>query len=136
MSEMWLYQMSEDWYPRGGYRLDIWEGALIAWDTGKVVGGHPEPGDRILCWYSKTVSDEPGVWGWGVIMSSDDESIRWKPVFPLDHLKLAPLFDDDLNDCIDRIRGKMRQGTMWRMSADDAEYLTARVAGCIGRPIP
>lgn len=132
LSNMWLYQMSEAEWPEAQYRAEVWEGGLIYWSTRKVQGqGRPVPGDRMICWYATTGAAQPGVVGWGVILGhfEDREEIIWRPTFPSDGLKMRPLYDDQLIQTIDSIRGKFKQATMWPMSVTDSGSLADRIRG-------
>lgn len=135
MNRLWLFQLSHDVYTQEAYRQEIWEGGLTGlWAQNKVRGDErPAAGDRIVCWCAKTVSPDPGLVGWGVIMQADELDLRWRPLFPTDLLKMAPLFDADLVACVDRIRRGIPQGTMWLATPGDAAHVTARVAASVGR---
>ncbi len=87
----------------------------------------------MVCWYAVSGAAEPGLWGWGIIISyaPEDDEIRWRPTFPSDLLKMAPMYDDQLNACVKHIRGRMAQGTMWLVEPDDAEVLTERIVGAV-----
>jgi hypothetical protein len=124
-SDMWLYQMSETYWPAAQFRATVWEGETIYWPTGRVRSeDRPQPGDRLLCWYAPTGASLPGVVGWGVVLgySSDREELIWRPAPPTDALKMHPLFNDDVVKRVDGIRGGFRQATMWPMSTDDAAW--------------
>ena len=53
VSNLWLYQMSTDFYSHAGYRLDIWERSVVGWPKNQVKG-HVDPaaGDRIITWFA------------------------------------------------------------------------------------
>jgi hypothetical protein len=55
------------------------------------------------------------------------QEVAWRACAPTDALKMSPVFDADLNDVITQIRGRMRQGTMWPMAPDQADYITDRI---------
>jgi hypothetical protein len=42
----------------------------------------------------------------------------FRPVAPSHHLKMHPSWDTDAQDLADRIRGKVKQGTFWRVAED------------------
>ena len=106
----WLYQMSgKAWAPER-YREEIWEGDETSWPQGAVRGGQPESGDSITLWYARSVSDDPGLYGWGVILGAREGVIRWRPVAPSDYLKMDPLFDQKLSGLVDEIRGVSDRG--------------------------
>lgn len=126
----WLYQMSGDVWAEEKYRAEIWEGTSVFWPVQRIAGvDRPTGGDRIFCWYAKTVSASPGVCGWGVVLSYEEAigRIAWRPVFPSDVLKMRPLFDRDVAKVIEQIRGKMPRGTMWPVVSSAADTLTERI---------
>ena len=136
MSDMWLYQMSETQWPAGQFRATVWEGSTVSWPTGNVRSSdRPEPGDRLLCWYARTGASLPGVVGWGVVLGYSPErtEILWRPAPPTDALKMHPLFDDEIVDRVEGVRGRFRQATMWQMSRADASWFCDRVSGWFGR---
>lgn len=55
--------------------------------------------------------------------------LHWMPVFPSDYLKMHPVFDDDLDRVVARIRRPVAQGTMWAIPAPQVRELRARVRG-------
>jgi hypothetical protein len=128
---MWLYQLSNHDYPLAEYRREIWEGQLVEWPTRRIVGtdDFPRPGDRMALWYAQKHAEEPGLVGWGLVLGSspDEDRFLWRPIFPADGIKMAPLFDDEMQELIDEIRGPQPQGTMWWISPDAALRLSARI---------
>ena len=42
----------------------------------------------------------------------------FRPVAPSDHLKMHPWWDADAQALADQIRGKVKQGTFWRVAED------------------
>jgi hypothetical protein len=131
MSAVWLYQMSANIWKETQYRLQVWEAIPVYWPAKQIKGEQrPAPGDRILCWYAKAGATSPGLCGWGVVLSFDDESneIAWRPVFPSDLMKMHPLFDTSIAARVDSIRGKVPRGTLWRIERVDADWLMERVS--------
>ena len=116
----WLYQMSAKEWSHGRYRAEVWEGNDTTWDTKKIApaGSSPELGDVVVLFYAPTVSKDPGVYGWAIVLWCDGEEIRFRPASPSDHLKMNPLWDDRVGAIIDQIRGKVAQGTMWKIPID------------------
>lgn len=128
-SVVWLYQLSSSEWDQALYRLSVSEGERVAWPVGKKqTAREPEPGDRIVCWWAKTSAPEYGIIGWGVI---DGESygagIRWHPRPPSDRWSMAPLTSPDLEAAIDKVRGGMRQATLFAAEGDDAVSLMAAI---------
>lgn len=118
--------MSGDIWPEENYRAEIWEGTPVFWPVQKIAqSGRPTAGDRIFCWYAKTVSKSPGICGWGVVLSYEDalHRIGWRPVFPSDVLKMFPVFDKEVSALVKSIRGFPR-GTLWPVTDEDARSLT------------
>jgi hypothetical protein len=130
MSAVWLYRMSADSWKEAKYRLRVWEGIPVVWPANQIRGGQrPTAGDRMFCWYAFTGSTAPGLCGWGLVLSFDDESneVEWRPVFPSDLMKMHPLYDKSLAARVDTIRGKMPRGTLWRIERADADWLAKQV---------
>jgi hypothetical protein len=126
----WLYQMSHGEWPVEEYREQVWEGEVIHWPWNRVAGrARPVEGDLMVCWYARSGSVEPGMYGWGVVVRSirSDKRLRWRPAPPSDYLKMRPLFDKDVQGIIDAVRGRMRQGTMWPIGRDHMKVLRAAV---------
>jgi hypothetical protein len=127
--------MSADVWPEARYRESIWEGDTVHWPVRKARGqARPDAGDRLFCWYARTASAAPGVWGWGVVTNfcTDSEEVVWRPVSPSDRLKMDPIFDTVLDKRVASIRGKVAQGTLWPISETDADWLTTRVRSWVG----
>lgn len=90
---IWLYQMNQEDFPPSRYRLDIWEGEKWRWDYGKKYGdSDPQPGDRVVFYYTPSKGDDPGIYGWAIILLSfpDERKIYFLPVAPSDILKCIP----------------------------------------------
>jgi hypothetical protein len=129
---MWLYQMNQqDWKPNR-YRLDVWEGERWSWPVRKKVprGGTPRAGDRVVFFYAKTGGDEPGFYGWALVLDwcEDQRRMYFRPVAPSDHLKMDPWWDTDAEDIADRVRGEVKRGTLWQIRE---EKLSARLSAGI-----
>ena len=128
----WLYQMSLEQWPPSSYRLDVWENERWSWPVGKVQSkGRPAPGDRLFFFYAPSGGTEPGFYGWAIVLEwpagDDDTRVRFRPASPSDHLKMCPWWDDEVKSIVNRVRGRVKQGTVWRI--DDA------TAQAIGRGI-
>jgi hypothetical protein len=123
--------MSADLWKESQYRLQVWESTPVFWPARQIRGPLlPAPGDRMLCWYVRTGGETPGLCGWGIVLSFDEESneIAWRPVYPSDLLKMRPLFDESISARIDEVRGKFAQGTMWMIERSDADWLMEKIA--------
>src|SRR5687768_15527340 len=130
----WLYQMSARDWPPERYREEVWERQITQWPTGRVAGrSKPREGDLIVTWYAKTGSEDPGLYGWGVIVRfvTEFDQIRWQPVFPSDFLKLTPIYDEAIGRVITGIRGRVSQGTMWSLNRGQLSDIRSRVQGHI-----
>jgi hypothetical protein len=134
---MWLYQLSEDEWSRNKYRLDIWEGERWEWGVGRVSasGSKPEPGDTVAFFYAPTGCDEPGFYGWAVILlwvSDEKSSFYFRPVAPSDRLKMHPWWDAKARKLADQIRGNVKRGTLWPVSPDLANDLATAINSWVG----
>jgi len=128
----WLYQMSASEWPPERYREEVWEGQPTRWPAGRIAGDDdPAEGDMFFAWYAKTRCDDPGLYGWGVVVRGMNEfgELHWMPVFPSDYLKMHPLFDEELDSLVAGIRGPVAQGTMWAIHTPQVRELRARVRG-------
>lgn len=90
--EDWLYQMTNgaDWGV-AEYRLQVWEGKTVDWPAGEITGRNgvaPQKGDSILLFFAPSASR------------------------PSDYLKLDPIWTKATASTMDRIRGRMKQGTL------------------------
>jgi hypothetical protein len=82
----------------------------------KISRRHPEPGDTVVFFYAKTGGDDPGFYGWAVVLEWVEEAasqLRFRPVAPSDRLKMHPWWDDEAKRLAAKIRGKMTQATLW-----------------------
>lgn len=128
---VWLYQMSQQqWHP-SQYRLDIWEGAISSFPYGKIQAGdvEPAPGDRMVFFYAPSGCEEPGVYGWAIVLThqADDKRLYFRPVAASDILKMRPWWGEDVKHLVDEIRGPMKQGTVWVVP----DKLVGRILGGI-----
>lgn len=122
---IWLYQMNQDYFPPSRYRLDIWEGESCHWEYGKKHGdSDPKAGDRVIFYYTPSKGNDPGVYGWAIIISSfiEEKQIYFKPVAPSDILKMFPWFGDDVLYIIKKIRSA-NQGTLYQINEDIKEVI-------------
>ena len=113
----WLYQLSAENWSYERYRLEIWEGERWAWEVGGRSGEGlvPNPGDIVVFFYSPSRGIDPGFYGWGVVNEwyEPAQLLYFKPTSPSDYLKMHPWWDDRAKKLADKIRGKMKQRTLW-----------------------
>lgn len=131
----WLYQMSARDWPPERYREEVWERQITQWPTGRVAGRvKPKEGDILFPWFAKTGSDDPGLYGWGVIVRymTEFSQVRWQPVFPSDYLKMNPIFDGGVARFISAVRGRVSQGTMWPVDRAQLSELRNRITSHLG----
>jgi len=127
---MWLYQMDQAQWSPNSYRLDIWEDERWAWPVGRIaVSERPTPGDRIVFFYAPRGGNEPGFYGWGVVLTwhDDERGMYFRPVSPSDHLKMHPWWNDAAKAIADRVRGKVKQGTLWPVPDDIAQEIASGI---------
>ena len=91
-----LYQMTADNYSPEEFRSEIWEGGLIKWPSGKIsskAGQEIAPVDIVILVYVRSGAQEPGIFGWGIILGfqKDKGHIVFRPVYPSDFLKIYPI---------------------------------------------
>ena len=127
---MWLYQMDQRQWPPNSYRLDIWERERWTWPVGrKASTGSPKPGDRVVFFYAPSGGIEPGFYGWALVLDwhEDERGMYFRPVAPSDHLKMHPWWDDAAKDIADKVRGKVKQGTLWEVPDDLSATISAGI---------
>lgn len=126
----WLYQLNpKDWSPET-FRFEIWESHRWHWGYGNKRGGDvPKVGDTLVFFYSRTGGDDPGIYGWAVLDRCEPEAHRlyFVPVAPTNHLKMDPWWDKKAEQLTDRIRGAVKQGTLFHVSRPDAKALRAGI---------
>jgi len=135
---MWLYQMSQELWEPGQYRVDIWEGERWRWPVGKIVGdAEPKQGDTVVFYYAQTGCADPGFYGWAVITewlprAGDDQTrMYFRPVAPSDHLKMHPWWDKKAKALAKQIRGNMTQATLWPVQENLRDSLRQGITRCV-----
>jgi hypothetical protein len=134
----WLYQMTsnkeEPWNPNQ-YRMEVWEGSPVTWPVGRILkrGGEGiSRGDTVVFFFAKTGNSEPGLYGWGIVLEIVESNVRNRIKFqvspPSDYLKMIVIWDKQLEEVIERIRGDVAQGTMWPIDDKDFEIIKNKIA--------
>lgn len=131
---MWLYQMDQRKWSPNSYRVDIWENERWSWPIGrKASTGTPTPGDRIVFFYAPSGGIEPGFYGWAIVLElhKDGRGLYFRPVRPSDHLKMHPWWDGTAKDVADKIRGRVKQGTLWQVPDGIARTISANITSWV-----
>jgi hypothetical protein len=121
---MWLYQINQQWWEPQRYRVEIWEHERWTWPVRRKVGAseNPQSGDTVVFFYAPIGGHDPGFYGWAVITEwlpgEGQDEMYFRPVAPSDHLKMHPWWDSDARHLADQIRGKVKQGTLWKITED------------------
>lgn len=130
----WLYQMAEDesWTP-ADYRLAVWEGVNVTWAHKKIMpktGQEPGPGDPLILLFAPTGTKAKGICGWGVILKRYVKrgEITFRAIAPTDRLKMAPIWDSEVEELLNIVRGPHPRGTLWEMSDDAYSAFARRIA--------
>ncbi|MEP7074342.1 MAG: hypothetical protein ABI878_00920 [Acidobacteriota bacterium] len=99
-----------------------------------VRGESPNPGDTIIFFYAPSGGRDPGFYGWAVILEwlDDGSLLYFRAVSPSDHLKMHPWWDKAALVLADKIRGKMKQRTLWLISEDLVSDLREGITSWIG----
>lgn len=120
----WLYQMAEDedWTPED-FRLTVWEREPVTWEHKKIMslnGVKPMPGDPLVFFFAKSRTKTPGICGWAVITKVYPRKgeLTFQAVPPTDLLKMNPLWDNEVEELINDVRGPHPRGTTWEVSED------------------
>lgn len=127
----WLYQMDAKVWSPERYRAEVWEGGTTTnWKVGKIkpTGAKPQPGDTIILYYVKAHTTDPGIYGWGVVEWCDGNDIHFRPASPSDFQKMKPVWNDEISDIVDRIRGGMKMGTMWEIDFNTLVELRRKIS--------
>ena len=121
----WLYQMNnkEGWTP-GDYRLTVWEGETVDWPTGRITSPskeQPQPGDVVMFFFTRSSTPSPGIYGWALVTEVHPKSQRFhfRALPHSDMLKIDPIYDEVIEQLVERVRGKFKQGTMWSIVRAD-----------------
>ena len=127
----WLYQMNAKLYSHERYRAEVWEGNLVTnWSIGESKRKPKEVlrGDIVILFFTKTGAVNPGIYGWGIITLFDKEVIDFRPAPPSDYLKIKPVPEEEVSELINKIRGRMPEGTMWKVNEEVLGQLRQKVA--------
>jgi hypothetical protein len=153
----WLYQLTAGdyangpWYP-AQYRQEVQENKSLVWPAGERVysreQGGINVGDIVIFFFCKTQRDgtrngEPGIYGWGTITdvtyysSHTGKYIADQITFvanpPSDYLKTHVLWDREIDQVMNEIRGGQWRGTMWDVTASQLQKLREKIHQHIDR---
>ena len=104
----WAYPLSAKTWSPSSYRLEAWERERIARPLRKAPGrARPEPGDLVLFFCAEGEGDDPGFYGWSVVLAFDADAalLHLRPAAPSDFLKMRPWWDDQAAELVERLRG-------------------------------
>lgn len=130
---MWLYQLSPSVWSPERYRLEIWEGERWNWPVGSKSGEGrvPQPGDTVGFFYAPSKGNDPGFYGWAVVLEwyeLSSSQLYFRPTAPSDSLKMFPWWDDEAESLADEIRGKMKQRTLWIVQPEMVDRVRRGIA--------
>ncbi len=132
-----MYQLNQKSWPPSRYRLEIWEGERWSWPVrkGLIKGEKIKAGDTIVFFYALTGGDDPGFYGWAVVLEwfEENHDLYFRAVAPSDHLKMHPWWDEQAREIADKIRGRMKQQTIWRVSDDHEDRLREGITSWVRR---
>lgn len=136
---MWLYQMSAKkklskggykWTP-AKYRKQVREGHYLEWKTRRIrsikSGASPQAGDIIIYWFVKSGTENPGLYGWGIVFEQNEGTICHLPVFPSDHLKMRPVYNDKIAKTVKKIQRNMPIATLLQLTGAQAKELWSNI---------
>lgn len=86
----------------------------------------------LIMFFSKTGNDYLGNYGWGIvyIFNKRRNRVEFRLAPPRDYLKTDPIWREDIEKLTDKIRGKMRQITMWAICLEEffaIRFVRARI---------
>lgn len=153
----WLYQLTAGdyengpWYP-AQYRQEVQENKPLVWLAGERVYSCEQnginAGDIVIFFFCKTRNDgtrndEPGIYGWGTITDvtyysigkgqykADQITFVANP--PSNYLKTHVLWDREVEQVMNEIRGGQWRGTMWDITAGQLQMLREKIRQHIRR---
>lgn len=117
----WLYQLNQTLWPPPKFRTEIWEKERWSWTVGRKIsaGKSPEAGDTVVFFCAPTGGHDPGFYALAVVVSwvvEEDTKIKFldfRPTAPSDRLKMCPWADKQAMQLADKIRGTVKQGTLF-----------------------
>lgn len=142
---VWLYQMNADkslqdgsFYTPDDYQEEVESDDYLEWLTREVRPKelNPKAGDTIFYWFVRTGTDDPGLYGLGLIFSchkcpeynTDYDCIEHMPVYPSENLSDDPIYDDEIQEIIDEIRGNQAAfATMFAIDDHHIQRLFAKI---------
>ena len=131
---LWLYQLNATKWTKETYRAEVWEGDIQHWNVGEIrravsgSGSLPERGDMMLLFYVPKDQDDPGIYGWGIILRHGKNELDFRLATPSDYLKMNPLWDDDVIATVKRIRGGFNNATLFEDPSDSLKHVRKRIA--------
>ena len=132
---MWLYQINQELWSPQRVRLELWEGERWSWPTRKFrTAERPDPGDTVVFYCAKFGGSDPGFYAWGVVTEfyEDADVLYFIPAAPTNYLKMTPWWNEEAERLADRIRGKMKQATLWRVEQWERDELRAGIRWWLG----
>ncbi|NJN96154.1 MAG: hypothetical protein HC875_19620 [Anaerolineales bacterium] len=142
---VWLYQMNAErplqdgsFYTPDDFREDVESEEYLEWLTREIRPKEMDPkaGDTILYWFVVSGTNQPGLYGLGVIFdcyeclkyNTEYNCIYHLPVFPSEILSDTPIYDDEIQEIVDEIRGNQKNfATMFAINDDYIQSLFARI---------
>lgn len=129
----WLYQINaKKGESRELYRTEAWEGQLVTnWTIGEGTNKPKDisPGDIIVLSFVKAGTDDPGIYGWGIITSfHKGESIDFRPSPPSDYLKMNPVPEKNVRGIIREITGHFCALAMFIVNDKEFRELRQKIA--------
>lgn len=88
-----------------------------------------------FCFFTRSGNEDPGVYGWAVVtkVAKRTNKVQFRALPPSDYLKVDPLWNDVVEQVVERVRGKVKQGTMWRVPRTDFSVLRDQIRRHAGR---
>jgi len=145
---VWLYQMNAkrpledgDFYTPDDYQAEVESEEYLEWLTREVRPKEVEPkaGDTIFYWFVAAGTDQPGLYGLGIIFgcyecpeyNTEHKCIEHLPVSPSEILRDNPIYDDEAQEIVNEIRGTQTAfATMFAIDDNHTQRLFAKIQEC------
>jgi hypothetical protein len=118
---MWLYQINQQVCGPSAFGPSCGKGRSgVGRSAASAPQNRPEAGDTVVFYCTKSKGSDPGFYGWAVVAEYYEPAgeLYFMPTAPTNYLKMTPWCDEEAEALADRIRGKMKQATLFQINND------------------